>query len=127
MVHSCCEQVDPPEECEQLLSAARRPGQIHAVVASIRGHHEATPAAGVSYSVVVDSKTGWNRLNMSHVEFTVLNMNMNHLYETLCGVTSDFFLNLSEHLNSQANTLGCFNTSVLSFQQCTGFFCAKLH
>lgn len=94
MVHSCCEQVDPPEECEQLLSAARRPGQIHAVVASIRGHHEAAPAAGVSYSVVVDSKTGWNRLNMSHVELTVLNMNMNHLFETLCGVTSDFFFKL---------------------------------
>lgn len=87
VAHSCCEQVDPPEECEQLLSAARRPGQIHAVVASIRGHHEAAPAASVSYSVVVDSETGWN----SHVEFTVLNMNMNHLYEALCGVTSDFF------------------------------------
>lgn len=55
---SCSEQVGPPEECEQLLPAARGPGQIHTVVASIRGHHEATPAAGVSYSIMVDSKTG---------------------------------------------------------------------
>lgn len=57
VMHSCCEQVGPPEECEQLLPAALGPGQIHAVVASVRGHHEPTPAAGVSYSVMVDSKT----------------------------------------------------------------------
>ena len=57
-MHSCSEQAGPPEECEQLLSAALGPGQIHTVVASIRGHNEATPAAGVSQSVMVDSKTG---------------------------------------------------------------------
>ena len=48
----------PPEEGVQLLPAALGPGEIHAVVASVSGHHEATPAAGVSYSVMVDSKTG---------------------------------------------------------------------
>ncbi len=57
-MHSCSEQVGPPEECEQLLSAAWGPGQIHTVVASIRGHHEPTPAAGVPYTIMVDSKTG---------------------------------------------------------------------
>lgn len=57
-MHSCSEQAGPPEECEQLLSAALGPGQIHTVVAPIRGHYEAAPAAGVSQSVMVDSKTG---------------------------------------------------------------------
>lgn len=57
-MHSCSEQAGSPEECEQLLSAALGPGQIHTVVASIRGHYEATPAAGVSQSIMVDSKTG---------------------------------------------------------------------
>lgn len=60
--HSCSELVGPPEECEQLLSAAGRPGQIHTVVAAIRGHYEATPAAGVSDSVMVESKTGWKKM-----------------------------------------------------------------
>lgn len=50
--------VSSPEECQQLLSAAWRPGQIHTVVASVRGHYEAAPAAGVSQAVVVESKTG---------------------------------------------------------------------
>lgn len=50
--------VSSPEECQQLLSAAWRPGQIHTVVASVRGHYEAASAAGVSQPVVVESKTG---------------------------------------------------------------------
>lgn len=48
-----------PEKREELPSAARRPGQINAVVAPIGGHHEAAPAAGVSHAVVVNSKTEW--------------------------------------------------------------------
>lgn len=56
-MHSCSEQVRPPEECEQLLPAARGPGQIHTVVTPVRGHHESTLAAGVVYSVMVDPKT----------------------------------------------------------------------
>lgn len=59
---SCSSQVHLPEEGEQLLSAARGPGQIHTVVASIRGHDEAGSAAGVSHSIVVDSKTGRKEL-----------------------------------------------------------------
>lgn len=61
---SSCSLVHLPEEGEQLLSAARGPGQIHAVVASIRGHDEARSAAGVLESIVVNSKTGqkeWER------------------------------------------------------------------
>lgn len=57
-MHSCSGQVCPPEECEQLLPAAGGPGQIHTVVAAIRGHHESTPAAGVPHSIMVDSKAG---------------------------------------------------------------------
>lgn len=52
-------QGDLPKECEQLLSAARGPGQIHTVVASIRGHDRARPAAGVSHPIMVDAKAGW--------------------------------------------------------------------
>lgn len=55
-MYSCSEQFGPPEECEHLLPAAGGPGQIHTVVAAIRGHHEPTPAAGVSHSVMVDSE-----------------------------------------------------------------------
>lgn len=58
VMNSCHEQADPPEECEQLLSAAGGPGEIHTVVASIRGHNKPTPAACVSHSIMVDSKTG---------------------------------------------------------------------
>lgn len=67
-MHSCSAQVGPPEECEQLLSAAGGPGQINTVVASIRGHHEPTPAAGVSYSIMVDSKTDGKRDMHPHIE-----------------------------------------------------------
>lgn len=55
-----------PEERKQLPSAARRPGQIHAVVAPIRGHDEAASAARVSHSIVVDSKTGWSERNETY-------------------------------------------------------------
>ncbi|KAJ0019492.1 hypothetical protein NQD34_007061 [Periophthalmus magnuspinnatus] len=45
---SCCEQVEPPEECEQLLSTAGGPGQIHTVINAVRSHHESTAATAVS-------------------------------------------------------------------------------
>ena len=47
-----------PEEGQQLLPAAGGPGEVHAVVAPVRRHHEAAPAAGVPHTVVVHPKTG---------------------------------------------------------------------
>lgn len=68
-------QVDLPEEREQLLSAAGGPGQIHTVVATIGGHYKARLAAGVSHSVMVDSKTGGKEIRCR----TNLTLFMSHL------------------------------------------------
>jgi len=47
-----------PEEGGQLLSAAGGPGQVHAVVAAVSGHHEAARPAGIPHTVVVHPETG---------------------------------------------------------------------
>lgn len=64
--------VGPPEEGEKLLSAAGGPGQIHAVVASIRGHHEAVPTAAVRRSVMVDSEAKRQAMAVKIAEVTLV-------------------------------------------------------
>lgn len=64
--------VGPPEEGEKLMSTAGGPGQIHAVVASIRGHHEAALTAAVRRSIVVDSEAKRQAMVLKIAEVTLV-------------------------------------------------------
>ena len=55
-----------PEEALQLRSTALRPGEVHAVITSIRRHHEATAAAGIAYPVVINVKAKTNTQTNKH-------------------------------------------------------------
>lgn len=119
-----CEQGNWPEEGKQLLSAAGRPGQIHTVVPSIRGHNEAASAAGVSHSIVVDSKTGWNEWNETYwvhvAEYESLPSSLRDSRE--CNGTFFFLKPLPVFELWNEHSRGFNNPSVLLFLHCTRFF-----